>query len=93
MIFIVADQEDRPVIAVRKELEKRGEACCLFDTSAFPYDCKYSHFFDTSADTGPRLRGSPSLDLSSVRSVWNRRPVPLRDTEALSKEDKKICTP
>ena len=89
MILIVSDPElDAHISPVTEELGVRGEAFKIYDPASFPYD---SHITVQHSRTGMHsflTWDGTELDLSTVKSIWYRRPGKFNLSDKLLAQEK-----
>lgn len=77
MILILTDHSDPHADYVEQRLHQRGAEFFRFDPGQFPSNAEMSISYSLSGNVQATLSvGDKHIDLSSVRTVWYRRPTP-----------------
>lgn len=88
MILIVSHLADEHATAVIGHLERAGTAALLFDTMRYPREIRLDIIHRNGAPTALfAVVNGIRHDLTTVRSIWWRRPQPFRLDEALTDSD------
>jgi glutathione synthase/RimK-type ligase-like ATP-grasp enzyme len=76
MILIVTNKDDSHVDFVLPEIEKLGEIVCRLNTEDFPKNIEVTLTPIDEQCFGAITTPAGEFNLSSIRSVWYRRPLP-----------------
>ncbi|WP_158946026.1 MvdC/MvdD family ATP grasp protein [Granulicella sp. S190] len=90
MVLVISNREDEHADAICEELERRKHGFFRINTEEYPNNLSASVSLSAAALNMTLLIAGVSYDLSNVRSVVYRRPLPPERSDDISEEDHKF---
>lgn len=91
-VLVVTELGDPTADLVIAELHDRHVPVVRLDPGGFPADVTLAAQFDCDGLSGHLVTGTRDVDLTSVRSVYWRRPSPYKPVDGLTGQDARWCT-